>query len=101
LSGAAVVLFQDLAGAGQGVSLCMDEALYFQNQFDFAAAVEALAGSTLVGLELGKLRLPKAQDVGFKAADIGDVANLEIEAVGDYRCFEGALWGELCGHGLG
>jgi hypothetical protein len=63
----------------------MDQALDFQDQLDFAAAVKALAGSTLVGFELGKLRLPKAQDVCLEAADACNVSNFEVEAVGDRR----------------
>jgi hypothetical protein len=84
-SRAAIALFECLTGAGEGVSLFMDQALDFKDQLDFAAAVKALAGSTLVGSELGKLGLPKAQDVGLKTADSGDVSNFEVEAVGDRR----------------
>ena len=47
----------------------MDEAFDLENLFDIAAAVEALAGSALVRLELGELGLPKAQDIGLEAAD--------------------------------
>ena len=43
-------LAEGLAGAGERVSLGMDEALDFQQQFNIAAAVKALASSALVGL---------------------------------------------------
>ncbi len=77
----------------------MDEALDLENLFDIAATIEALAGSALVGLELGELGLPKAQDIGLEAADPCDIANLEVEAVGDDGRLDGTLMGKLCGHG--
>jgi hypothetical protein len=91
-------LIEDLAGAGDGVSLGVDEALDLKNEFDFATAIETLAGAALVGLELGELGFPKAKDVGFEFADAGDVANFEVETVGDCRGMEGAFVGELSGH---
>ncbi len=95
----AVSLLQDLAGSGERVTLGMHQVLDLQGQFHVAAAVEPLAGSALVGFELGKLRLPKAQDVGFHGADAGHIANLEVEAIGDRWRVEGALLGKLHGHG--
>jgi hypothetical protein len=71
----------------------VDQPLDFQGQFHIAAAVKPLAGSALVGFELGKLRLPEAQDIGFDAADARHIANLEVEAVGDRGRIEGALLG--------
>ena len=76
---------ESLAGASECVALGVDEALDLENQLNFAAAIEALAGSALVGFELGKLRLPEAEDVGFELANPGDIANLEVEAIGDGR----------------
>ena len=76
-------LFQSLTGAGEGVALGVDQVLDLQDQFNISAAIEPLTGSAFVGLELGKLRLPKAQDIGFEAADAGHIADLEVEAVGD------------------
>jgi hypothetical protein len=76
----------------------VDQVFYLQGQLDVAAAVKALAGSALVGLELGKLRLPKAQDVGLELADAGDISNLEVETVGNRGRVEGALVGKLGGH---
>ena len=90
---AALSLFQSLTGASECVALGMDQMLDLQSQLNIAAAVEPLAGSALVGFELRKLRLPKAQDIGFDATDAGDVANLEVEAVRDCGRFKGALWG--------
>jgi hypothetical protein len=46
--------------------------------------VEPLAGSALVGFKLRKLRLPKAQDIGFNFADSGYIADLEVETVRYY-----------------
>jgi hypothetical protein len=93
-----VNLVKGLAGAGKGIPLGVDEALDFQGQFDFAAAIKALAGSAFVGLELGELCLPEAKDVGFKLADAGYVANLEVETVGDGRRVLSGFVGELGGH---
>ena len=89
-------LAEGLTGAGERVALGVDQALDFKHQFDIAAAIEALAGSALVGLELGKLRLPKAQDIGFDAADAGYIANLEVEAVGDGGVFSRARFVGSC-----
>jgi hypothetical protein len=61
----------------------VDQVLDLQGEFNVVAAIEALTSSTFVGLELWKLGLPKAQDIGFDAADAGHIANLEVEAVGD------------------
>lgn len=87
-----------VAGAGEGVALGVDQALDLQNQFDLAAAVKAVAGSALIGFELGKLRFPKAQDVGLEAADAGDITNFEVETVGNCGRVEGALLGRMRGH---
>jgi hypothetical protein len=87
-----------MARAGEGVAFPVDEALDFESGFDVAATVEALAGSTFAGLELGELRLPEAQDVGFYATDAGDIADFEIETVWNSWLFVHALGGELRGH---
>jgi len=76
-------LFESLTGAGERIALSVDQVLNFQSQLYVAAAIKPLAGSALIGFELRKLRLPKAQDISFDAADASDIANLEVEAVGD------------------
>ena len=76
---------EDLARAGNGVALVVEQALDAQRHFDVAAAVETLAGAALVGLELGKLALPEAQDVGWNVAEFGDFADAEVELVRDVR----------------
>ena len=96
-----MAVLKSLTGAGKRVALGVDEPLDFQNQLNFTTAIETLAGAAFVGLELGKLRLPEAEDVSFKAADAGNVANLEIEAIGDRGRFRCALVGKLTGHGGG
>jgi hypothetical protein len=96
-----VNLVQGLAGAGERVSLGVDQTFDLQGQLDVAAAVKALAGPAFVGLELGKLRLPKAQDVGLELTDAGHISNLEVETVGDRGRVEGALVGKLRGHSDG
>jgi len=94
----AVELIEGLPGAGECISLGVDKALDLQDQLDVAPTVEPLAGSALVGFELRKLRLPKAQDVSLDLADARNVTNLEVETVGDQGRVEGALLGKLRGH---
>ena len=86
-------LLKSLAGAGERVALAMNQALDLQKQFHIAAPVKPLPGSALVGLELGKLRLPKAQHIRLQLADPRDISNFEIETVGDRGCVRGALVG--------
>ena len=71
------------ARAGNGVSLVLEEGLDAQGHLDIAAAVEALSGATLVGLELRELTLPKAQDVGGDLAEACHLADAEVELVRD------------------
>ena len=92
-------LLQCLTRAGERIALGVDQVLDLQGQFNVMAAVEALAGAALFGFELGKLRLPKAQDIGFDAADASHIANLEVKAVGDYGRIRSAILGKLHGHG--
>ena len=75
--------FEDLAGAGDGVSLVVEKALDSQGHFNVAAAVEALAGAAFVRLELRKLALPEAENVGRDVAEPGDFADAEVELVRD------------------
>jgi len=82
---AAMALLENLPSASKGIALIADEVLDPQGQLDVMAAIEPLAGSTFIGLELGKLRLPKTQDIGLEATDARHIANLEVEAVGDDR----------------
>ena len=74
---------EDLAGAGDGVALVVEEALDAEGHLDVALAVEALAGAALVGLELGEFGLPEAEDVGGNIAELGYIANAEVELVRD------------------
>ena len=94
-------LSESMPSAGQGIALAVNQALDLKSHLDVAPPIKALAGSALVWLELGKLRLPEPQDVGLNFADAGDVANLEVEAIGDRGRFLDALPGELRGHSVG
>ena len=84
-----------MARARDGKPLLVQEPLDFEHHLHIAPAVKALASAAFVGLELGKLGFPEAKNVSFNAADAGDVANLEVEAVGDdrrlCRVFTGSL----------
>src|ERR1700733_14934659 len=57
-------IFQLLARGPDGEALVVKRLLVLQNFFYAALAVHALAGTALHRLQLGKLRLPKAQHVG-------------------------------------
>jgi len=89
---------QSLTRAGKRVAFAMDEAFDFESHLDIATAIEALAGSTFSGSELRKLRFPETQDVGLDLTDARDVADFEIETVGDDGLFVDALGGRLRGH---
>ena len=90
---AAIGLFQRLPRACQRIALRVNQVFDLQGQLDVPATVKPLASSALVGFELGKLRLPKAQNIGLNAANTGHIANLEVEAVGDHGRINGAIWG--------
>lgn len=77
--------FEDLAGAGDGVTLFVEERLDAENHFDVAAAVEALTGAAFVRFELREFALPETEDVGWKVAEFGDFADAEVEFVRDFR----------------
>jgi hypothetical protein len=74
---------EDLAGTGNGVALVVEEALDAEGGFDVALAVEALACAAFVGLELVEFGLPEAEDVGGDVAEASDVADAEVELIGD------------------
>jgi hypothetical protein len=90
-----VIYLQRLPGPGECVSLSVNEALDFECKFDLTAPIEALAGSTLVGLELGKLSFPETKDVRFDGADTGYIPNLEVQAIRDVGRVDNALAGKL------
>ena len=77
--------FEDQAGTGDGVALVVEEALDAEGHLDVALAIEALAGTAFVWLELGELGLPEAQNVGRDIAEICHVADAEVELVRDHR----------------
>jgi len=56
----ALLAFKELTGAGDGETLVVEERFDAEGHLDVAAAVEALAGSAFVGVELGKFTLPEA-----------------------------------------
>ena len=80
----AMALLEGLACARERIALGVDQVFDLQGQLDIMTPVEPLAGSALVGFKLRKLRLPKAQDIGFNFADSGYIADLEVETVRYY-----------------
>ena len=75
--------FEDLSGAGDGVTLVVEKALDPHGHFDVAAAVETLAGAAFMRLELWELALPEAKDVGRNVAELSYFADPEVELVRD------------------
>jgi hypothetical protein len=73
----------------------VNEALDFERKFDLTAPIEALAGSALVGFELGKLSLPETKDVWFDSADASYIPDLEVQAIRDVGRVDNALAGKL------
>jgi len=67
----AMALLQGLACASERIALGVDQVLDLQGQLDVVTPIKPLAGSAFVGFQLRKLRLPKAQDIGFDFADNG------------------------------
>src|ERR1039458_7400796 len=91
-------MLQRLTRRSSDLALGVNQVLDLQCQLNIIAAIKPLAGAALVGLELRKLRLPKAQDIGFDAADARHIANFEVEAVGDQGRIGSAILGKLHGH---
>ena len=89
-----------LAGSRDGIALVIQETLDAEGHLDVALTVEALAGSTFIGLELRELSFPEAEDVGGHIAELGYIANAEVELVRN-DCWPGgddlANW-MMCGH---
>jgi hypothetical protein len=75
--------FEDLASTGDSVALVIEEGFDAECHLDVATTVEALAGTAFVGLELGELALPEAEDVGGDLAQPGYLADAEVELVRD------------------
>jgi hypothetical protein len=81
--GGSSVSFQLFSGAGDGVALFVEELLDEQHAFDVAAAVHALTGAALVGLELREFCLPEAKYVGWELAEFGNFTDPEVDLVRD------------------
>jgi hypothetical protein len=78
-----VVGFEDLASAGDGVALVVEKTLDAKGDFYLFFPVETLSCAAFVGFQLGELGLPEAEDVGRDLAQSGDVADAEVELVGN------------------
>jgi hypothetical protein len=76
----------------------MNEALDLECQLDLSTAIETLACSAFVRLELGKLGFPEAKDIGFNGADAGYVPDLEVQAIRDGGRVDNALSGKISCH---
>ncbi len=94
-AGRLTAAFKSLAGAGDGVTLLVHQSLDLERQFHVAPPVQALAGAALVGLELGKLRLPESKHVRLDSADSRYIADFEIQPVGNDRRIRRVFSGSL------
>jgi hypothetical protein len=79
----AELAFDDLAGAGDGVALVVEEGFDVECSFYVAATIKALASAAFVGLELRELALPEAENVGGNVAEFRDFADAEVKLVRD------------------
>ena len=75
--------FDDLTGSGDSVALVVKERLDVEGGFYVTTAIESLTGAAFVWLELRKLTLPEAQDIGWNVAELRDLADAEVEFVRD------------------
>jgi hypothetical protein len=76
---------EDLASAGDRVALVIEKALDAEGHLDVATTIEALACAAFVRLELRELALPETEDVGGDFAELGDIADAEVELVRNVR----------------
>src|SRR4029079_10627018 len=74
---------QLLSRSRDGESLVVQQLLDAQYGFDLFAAIHALAGAAFHRLQLRELGFPKTQHVGRQLAKRGDLANSEIQLVGN------------------
>ena len=73
-----------LTSALNGEALLVEQGLDFENQLHILAAIQAVTRSGFLGTQCGELGLPEAQDVGLDARELGDIADAEIELVGNF-----------------
>ena len=71
------VAFQVFAGASDGKTLFVEQALDFENRLDILAAVEAMPAGTLHRLEHGEFCFPIAQDKRLRRRQAADFADAE------------------------
>ena len=72
-----------LAGAGDGESFFVEQLLDAEDALDVAAPIHSLTGAAFDRLELREFRFPEAKHVGRETAQGGDLADAEVELVGD------------------
>jgi hypothetical protein len=70
-----------LAGAGDGETLIIEQLADAASHLDITAAICALPGTILSGLEHGELRLPIPQDVRLYTDQFADLTDLEEQLV--------------------
>jgi len=74
-----VVCFTDqFFGAGDRISLLVQQVLDHQDELDVLAPIESLLGAGTLWLDGGKLAFPVAQDMGCDVGEFADFAYLEI-----------------------
>ena len=72
---------QLLAGAGDGETAVVKQALDFQNHLDIFTAVDAMPGFALLRRKARELAFPKAENEGFHPGEFAHFADLEKQFV--------------------
>jgi hypothetical protein len=80
-----VLCLDDGPRAWDGVSLIIEERLDVEHGLDIATAIEALTCAALMRLQLGKLALPEAQNIGRHIAEARDFADAKVKFVRNFR----------------
>jgi len=79
--------FQNLAGAGNGISLLVKKVTNLHNVLDILTPIQALTCAALSGSQLWKFTLPKAQYIRRQLAKLGYFADTEVQLARNYNLF--------------
>jgi hypothetical protein len=76
---------EDVACAGDRISLVVEEAFDPERHLDVATTVEPLASAAFVRLQLRKFTFPEAENIGWNIAKSGYFPDAKVELVRDVR----------------
>jgi hypothetical protein len=95
---AARLCLNRLTGAGDSVTLVIQQPLHPQCHLYIAPAIQPLPGAAFVWLELGKLTLPKAQNIRRNRAQARHLADAKVKLIGDLRFLRCAVLRKVSCH---